>query len=225
MKKLKYIILGVLIFTLACEEDTETTIINGSVRDYFTENIVSNIDLIIHDNTMDPTNPQLRQLQPYDTISFITKIPVDNLGNFEIKTESLRKGNDYLLVYNDSDKFSVYSNEIEVGKTNTFNLKLKYFNTLKVKIQNNIVQADSLVLFISVDNSHFDETGEIVEFLLDETFNISGNLNTTVLSRSIPECLHNISCRYYENGEYIDNIEVDKYVSNIDTTEVLIELL
>ena len=225
MKKLKYIILGVLIFTLACEEDTETTIINGSVRDYFTENIVSNIDLIIHDNTIDPTNPQLRQLQPYDTILFITKIPVDNLGNFEIKTESLKKGNDYLLVYNDSDKFSVYSNEIEVGKTNTFNLKLKHFNTLKVKIQNNIVQADSLVLFISVDNSHFDETGEIVEFLLDETFSISGNLNTTVLSRSIPECLHNISCRYYENGEYIDNIEVDKYVSNIDTTEVLIELL
>jgi hypothetical protein len=225
MKKLKYIILGILITTIACEEDTVTTIISGSVREYFTENIVSNIDLIIHDNTIDPTNPQLRQIQPYDTISFVAKIPVDNLGNFEYKTESLRKGNEYLLVYNSGDRFSIYSNEIEVGKTNNINLKLKHYNILKVKIQNNNIQADSLALFISVDNSHFDETGEIVEFLLNEQFTFSENLNTTVLSKSIPECLHTIICRYYENGKYIDNVEVEKYVSNVDTTEILIELL
>ena len=168
MKELKYIILGILLFTVACEDDTETTIISGTVREYYNENAVPNIDLRVYDNTMDPSDPQLRQIQPYDTASFVSKIAVDNYGNFEFKTELLEKGRDYLIVYNDYGKFSIYSNEIEVGKNNNFNLKLKHYNTLKVILENSITEVDSLTLFIGIDNSHYDQTEEIVDLLLEE---------------------------------------------------------
>ena len=225
MKELKYIILGILLFTIACEDDTETTIISGTVREYYNENAVPNIDLRVYDNTMDPSDPQLRQIQPYDTASFVSKIAVDNYGNFEFKTELLEKGRDYLIVYNDYDKFSIYSNEIEVGKNNNFNLKLKHYNTLKVILENSITEVDSLTLFIGIDNSHYDQTEEIVDLLLEESILLSDNLDTTVYTKSIPDCSHSILCRYFDNGEYIDNVLIDKYIANTDTTEVLIKLL
>ncbi|MDX9696969.1 MAG: hypothetical protein RBT49_14355 [Bacteroidales bacterium] len=223
MKKLLYFTFGILLFTLACEEDSVTTKINGTVKDYYTENAISNINLRVYDNTIDPTNPQLRQIQPYDSTSFVTKIDVDGFGNFDFETELLKKGKDYLLVFNDSDKFSIYKNEIEVGEKNNFNLKLKHYNTLKVTLENSITEVDSLTLSISVDNSNYDLTGEIVDLLLDENFSLSDNLNVTVFSKSIPDCLHYITCRYFNNGNFIDNVVIEKNVLNVDTTEILIE--
>lgn len=224
MKNLKYIVLGILFFTIACKDDPVTTIINGTVKEYYNENAVANIGLRVYDNTLNPTDPQLRQIMPYDTASFVAKVSVDNNGNFKFKTDLLEKNGDYLLVYNDYEKFSIYSNEIEVGKSNIFDLKLKYYNTLKVKIENSLTEADSLILSISVDNSHFDQTGEIVELLLDNELFLSGNLDTTVFSKSITGCTHSISCRYFNNGEYINNILTEQFISNVDTTEMLINL-
>ncbi|NOQ26836.1 MAG: hypothetical protein GQ564_15860 [Bacteroidales bacterium] len=186
---------------IGCEEDSVTTFINGTVKEYYSENTISNISLRIYDNTIDPKNPQLRQIKPYDTPSFVSQIAVDKLGDSDFKTELLESGREYLLVYNDYEKFSIYSNELFVGKNNSVDLKLKYYNTLKFKLENLNEYIDSVKLFISVDNSHFDQTEEIIDLLLDERFTIKNNLNTTVFSKSIPDCLHSITCGYFYKGE------------------------
>jgi hypothetical protein len=224
MKKLKYLFLGFFLLLIGCKEDSVTTFINGTVKEYYSENLISSINLRIYDNTINPTDPQLRQIKPYDTASFVSQITVDELGNFDFKTELLVSGREYLLVYNDYEKFSIYSNEIVVGKNNSVDLKIKYYNALKFKLENLNENIDSVKLFISVDNSHYDQTEEIVDLLLDEQFTIKDNLNTIVFSKSIPDCLLRITYGYFYKGEYSDPISFKSYINNVDTSEIIITL-
>lgn len=223
MKKLNIILIVVLIFTTSCKEDEVTTIITGSVKDYYAGTSIPNIDLHIKKISLDPRDAQLRQNQPYDTTSYFLKIRVDENGNFSLNSELLEEGEDYLLTYLDHEKFSIYSNAIKAGESNHFNMKVKYYNTLKVFIDNS-VEADRIELKLAVDNAHFDETGEIVHFLMDYTFD-PGSLTSCNSLRSIPDCSHNIHVKYYLDNKYIDQISLNKVVSNTDTTTIRIELL
>lgn len=223
MKKLNFLLIIALIFTISCKEEEVNTIITGSVKDYYTLTSIPNIDLHIKKISLDPSDPQLQQIQPYDTSSYFLKIRVDQNGNFSLNTELLEEGEDYLLTYHDHEKFSIYSNAIKTGENNHFNMKVKYYNTLKVFIDNS-VETSKIEIKLSVDDSHFDETEEIVHFLMDYTFD-SGSLTSSNLLRSIPDCSHSIHVKYYSDDEYIDQVSFNKYVSNTDTTSIRIELL
>lgn len=223
MKKLNIILIITLLFTFSCKKDSHFTELRGSVYDFYTGYKIVNINLMIKETTLDPSNPQLMQL-PYDTTSYVQKVKVDGNGNFKLSTEFLEEGKNYILIYSDSKKFSIYSNVIKVWEENYFNLKLKHYNALDVEVYNTI-NADRVEMKLSVDNTHKEETSEIVQFLLNANRYTYVDPNSKIRLKSIPDCAHIIHVKYLLDGVWSEETSIEKFVSNVDTTQAKIVLL
>ena len=219
MKHFNYIIFLVLIILFSCKEEVGPTFISGKVIDN-NQNTIGNIDLRVYHHNY-KTFPSYDN--PFDTSIYVHKIPVDSYGNFSFKSDVLSENKIYYLVYNDNEKITPELEKIYVGKKNTVNVEIKYFNNLKIRVKQTEEICDSIKF-------HYDfwivshGANEFLYSIFDaHIYSFKTNIDTVLKMKSIPEYDFAFYITHYKNGERFSFQPLIKYIPDTDTVEVLIE--
>ncbi|MCG8410500.1 MAG: hypothetical protein MI739_04350 [Bacteroidales bacterium] len=221
MFKLNYFILVIiLLITISCKDDYEPTVLRGTVRDFYHNKPISNISLRICERP-NPRDIAIGDLfHPYDSLGFVKKIKVDNQGNFECVIDNLQDYGECLIAYNDYEKLSDSCFKITKEKENFFDIKLKYYNELKLKLKTDRL-IDSIRLI--VDDGYLYTQNARNTYTPWKKLIFSKNFDKDIHVKSVPDCWYRITLIYKTNTRWNRIPDIHKYVTNTDTTELVIE--
>jgi len=129
-----------LFFTMtlvSCHKKEKPTVIEGNVKDFYTQNIIPNVILHIASRG-NPTDPHI-QPSIYNQAAWVDNIQVNSNGQFSYETEALSNQSYDLILINDS---LISSNIYHITSytKNTFTVLTKKLRNLKLHLinQNNI---------------------------------------------------------------------------------------
>ncbi|MBI9067767.1 MAG: hypothetical protein JEZ09_10780 [Salinivirgaceae bacterium] len=132
MKKIIFIILSLVLFISCNKDETVTTIIKGTVSDYYTSESVRLGTVSVYSLSPYPRNQATNAFEIWGWPIESTSIKPD--GSFSFETDGIREFDQPILgVYNDS-MITVDTIKLVGGQTNTINFKTKSFKKLKITI-------------------------------------------------------------------------------------------
>ncbi len=198
----------IILFLLSCKKENTITDIEGEVINFYSQSLISggSLRLTLTIMEVDPMNPQLRQLNPYDTINYIEEIRVNQEGFFHKRIYGLKEKGDYRLVlFNDSLISEDYN--IITGKLNNIKVIAKPLRILNVKIKKVNNQYYGILIYIDSDwkfNDYYNINGEIID--------------TSIYFNTIPDANCFIDYYLYDNNNLLMEPNYDTiYITNTDT--------
>ncbi len=218
LQKTVGVILIVLVSLLlnSCETKVGewTTLLEGTVSDFYTGKKLPSIGLIIDEcstslvvatrcETRDTLYSNPDGSYSYNLTSVYSEKMFD-INNFQISVIQ----SDY---YGNSDAF-----EIEKEENNKINFKVKPLRVLRVILQDSSKMSDRLDLYVSKTYSNVKNAFE-QEVSLTDLAEVD-----TVLLKCIPDEVHYISWRSYKSGDYVSGSYYNEYIGNKDTVDIAI---
>lgn len=215
MKKILFIMVIFLLFSCEKKQGEWTSIIKGQVTDYYTNESLSSVGLIIEECKTPLVTTKFCDI--LDTI-YTSENGYFNYDLSSIYSESIFDINTFQISAIHSEKYGnseVF--KIEKETINNINLKVKPLKTLRVILQDSSFFYDEIKVHISKSD---DFESNIFK---QEKSIINMSEYDTVFLNFIPEETHYISWTFYKLGEYKGYDHLYKYLENTDTTEIRIK--
>ena len=206
MRKIYFIIILVLL-ALGCKKEEETTtIIKGNVIDLYTQTNINGGDLYLVDISIDPTDPQLRQSDPYDPDNIEEVISIESNGFFNQEIIGLNKNGSFYLVYYDelyiSDTYPISN-----GSINENEISVKPFKVLRINIKNINDYFDNFSITIWTDDK-----------IYQQFFSIGNSIDTNLIMKVIPDADCHMDYTKVKNDSMNVSLDTTIFIENIDTT-------
>jgi len=208
---LYFILILFLLNSCKKKEGERYTSIDGHVMDFYSNEPLSNIGLIIEECEIILIGPTI--------CTILDTLYSDNSGFFHYVLvsyypENILDVSHFQLSVITSDYYA--NNEatmINIGEKNIFDFKIKPLRTLKVLLSDTSLRYDKLL--ISIYEANYYENN-----LFYQKKTISNpQLNDKVFFQFKPETDHSISWKYFKSGDYKGYDFTHKYFRNLDTIE------
>lgn len=193
----------VLLLNSCKKEDKIQVRVMGSVEDYYTQENIVKDGLYLVSTIIDPTNPQLRQDDPYSSTTILKKISIDSKGSFDEEVDVINSSNlHYLVYYNETNISATYLLKLESSNNTT--VYVKPFRNLIISIEDTSNNYDSHSLSVKTGPKLYNQ------------FSLKGDIDETILTKVIPD--EDCQIRFMKinsdrNYEYTDTTI---YIENID---------
>jgi len=214
----KSIIILILLFTLTvCKKKNYKTTINGNVLDYYSKNLIPNIDLHIINSVVDPSNPHLRQTDSYDQGNWLINTQADINGTFAFAFDNIKYDQCHLVICNDT-LVSDIKYFVSIGHENLIYVYVKRLKLLKLHLKNLSNIYDRISLNTKIDND-FDEFNSPFTVKFNCGIMVNGYNNDTIIFRkTIPDGLCRISYILYKQNSIKADSIFDIHIDNTADT-------
>jgi len=210
MKRIFFLASILIILIGSCKKDNNRInyTFKGNVIDYYTGQGESNDIIYLKSEKIDASQPQLRQLNHFDTTSFVSRIITGINGTFD-KSLLMDKGDYYMVVYNNRH-ISFDTVKVSTDLVKDILIKVKGFKLLYISLKNIKNNADSLYIV-------FDSNKQI-----SKNIQIRAIDTMIVYNQAIPETECAISCYLKKDGLVQTQIDTTKIISklNVDNIEI-----
>jgi hypothetical protein len=207
----------IVLMTNCNRKENYDTEIKGQIRDFYTDDPISNVSVHIFNAEIDLSSEQIQLPDPLDPKNWIHTAISDLNGNFTFSFNDIKSDYCELIIYTDS----MIINEtyrMKIGESSETIVYVKHFKPVQIHVRNQQNIYDRVYISIDIDTDTIMYNGGITHDLIS-SYNILGfGRDTLIHNLAIPDGLFRIYYALFKQDQHIMQDEIDLAIDNNSDT-------